>query len=336
MLNKTWIARWAVAAGCATLMTLPALADEVSPRVEVQRLVIRRDGPRLTLTAQEQPDESQRGERRREAIKLSDHWLGLECFPLDAALRSHLGLAEGEGLIIEQVVPDSPAAKAELKRYDVIVRAGAAAVKSLPDLMKAVDEAKENELALEIVRGGKLMTVKVVPAKRPERQDVLRRIPNQAREDLRGWMERFSQGHEEPFRYRFFGPGAVLPGSEHGLPKGLSVTITRAGGEPAKITVKKGEETWEISEKELDKLPIDVRPHVERMLGRGMLALPAPPGVPAPPAIVAPPAARRFEGSPDRQLKQMMDQLETLRKQMEELQRNLPQETKPPTNESRA
>src|SRR5687767_4116277 len=104
MLTRTWMFRLAAAAGCATV--LMALADEDAPRPVVRR---------LTLLSQQPAEEEADVERRRGPEGRSSHWLGLECFPIDAALRSHLGLAEGEGLIIEQVVPESPAAKAELK-----------------------------------------------------------------------------------------------------------------------------------------------------------------------------------------------------------------------------
>ena len=50
----------------------------------------------------------------------------------------------------------------------------------------------------------------------------------------------------------------------------MSVAITKEGNEPAKITVQRGNDKWEITEKDLDKLPADVRPFVEQMLGRGM------------------------------------------------------------------
>jgi hypothetical protein len=54
------------------------------------------------------------------------------------------------------------------------------------------------------------------------------------------------------------------------LPANMSVFISKEGDQPAKIVVKRGDQKWEVTEKELDKLPADVRPHVERMLGRGL------------------------------------------------------------------
>ena len=53
------------------------------------------------------------------------------------------------------------------------------------------------------------------------------------------------------------------------LPDDLSVSLTKKGSEPAKITVKKGDQTWEITDKELDKLPPDMRKQVEAAIGSG-------------------------------------------------------------------
>ena len=38
-------------------------------------------------------------------IKLGDYWLGVECRPVDDALRAQLGLPEDQGLVVENVVP---------------------------------------------------------------------------------------------------------------------------------------------------------------------------------------------------------------------------------------
>ena len=146
-------------------------------------------------------------------------------------------------------------------------------------------------------------------------------------------MERFGRG-EPPgeFRYRIFGPGVVLPG-ERGLPKDLSITVTRSGNEPARLTIKRGDERWEVSEDELDKLPPDIRAHAERMLGRPGLPVPGMPLGSAPLGVR--PEPRRPDGPAEKQLQEMMDQLDRLRRQMEELQKSFPRE-KPPAGETRA
>ena len=64
-------------------------------------------------------------------------------------------------------------------------------------------------------------------------------------------------------------PAAPRPAVEPQLPDNTSVVITREGDKPAKIVVKQGEQKWEITEDEINKLPESLRPAVEQMLGRG-------------------------------------------------------------------
>jgi hypothetical protein len=133
-------------------------------------------------------------------------------------------------------------------------------------------------LAVELFRGGKSQKVEVTPAKRPgESAETWEEhgAPPAGNdwEQMRKWIEKMHPGVEgqPPMRFRFFQPGVILPpapGAE-ALPENLSITVTRSGKQPAKITVNRGKDHWEVTEKELDKLPADVRPHVERLLGRG-------------------------------------------------------------------
>jgi hypothetical protein len=51
------------------------------------------------------------------------------------------------------------------------------------------------------------------------------------------------------------------------LPDNVTVVITKRGQEPAKIAVQEGDKKWEVTEKELDKLPKDVRLYVDQMIG---------------------------------------------------------------------
>ena len=98
---------------------------------------------------------------------------------------------------------------------------------------------------------------------------------------MQKWIERMNPGVEAdgqrpPMRFRFIHPGAIVSNDvlvPAPLPPNMSIGISKEGDQPAKIAVKRGDEKWEVTEKELDKLPADVRPHVERMLGRGPLAM---------------------------------------------------------------
>ena len=67
----------------------------------------------------------------------------------------------------------------------------------------------------------------------------------------------------------FVMPGFVLPDQAKDFPKDLEVTIIKKGDEPAKITVKRGDDQWEVDANSLDKLPEDIRPHVTADARRG-------------------------------------------------------------------
>jgi hypothetical protein len=279
----------------------------------------------------------QQGDEPGDAPRPSEYWIGLECYPADATLRAQLGLPNG-GLVVEQVVPDSPGDKAGMKQHDVLVSVGDMPLTGVPALVEAIEAAKDEPIELEVLRGGKSMTIKVTPGKRPEqRRFPGRYLPEQDLGELRRWMETLRRGEapRDGLRSRFFGPGAMLPpgGESQKLPKGLTITITRSGDEPAKITVKRGDESWEVTEEKLDELPEDIRPHVARMLGRPLAFLPRPDGPIVRGDRNAPPGPGRIERDMDRQMQEMNEQLERLRKQFEDLQRSLPRQPKKGDNE---
>jgi len=106
------------------------------------------------------------------------------------------------------------------------------------------------------------------------------------------------------------------------------IAVTKTGNEPARISVKKDGQTWEVTEKELDKLPPDIRPHVERMLGGTgpidieSLETPSPwfGGEPKEPRLPG-----RIRPDLQKQLEKQQQQLEKLQKQLEELKKSLEQ-----------
>jgi hypothetical protein len=73
----------------------------------------------------------------------------------------------------------------------------------------------------------------------------------------------------------FIAAGADLGRLE--LPENMTIKIERHGKEPAKIAVNRGDEKWEITEDQLENLPADLRPLVERSLGSGPWTMPLPP-----------------------------------------------------------
>ncbi|HEY5315170.1 MAG TPA: PDZ domain-containing protein, partial [Pirellulales bacterium] len=109
------------------------------------------------------PGDAQRGPS-------ADYWIGVQCSPIhDPALRAQLNLDRDQGgLLIEDVLPDSPAAKAGLKRFDVLLTVGDTRLRDMHSLQRAINRTAGGELKIELYRGGKQQAVTVKPAQRSE------------------------------------------------------------------------------------------------------------------------------------------------------------------------
>ncbi len=96
-----------------------------------------------------------RGDARRQ--------IGIGVTPLTKQLGDYFGIAEGKGLLIDNVRENSPAAKAGLKAGDIIVEADGKAVKAQIDLIRALGEKKDGDVSLTIIRDRNRQTVRVTP-----------------------------------------------------------------------------------------------------------------------------------------------------------------------------
>jgi len=202
-------------------------------------------------------------------------WLGIQAVSASDALKSHLRI--DSGLLVEHLVPDAPGAKAGIERHDVLLKYNEEALNGIPDLVDAVAEFKGEEATVQLIRAGKEMTLKLTPAERPEGSVARIAIPSgDSAKNLREWLRGFEQGDgDTPLRFQWIRPGFAIPGRierRMNLPEGMSICVTKENNGPAKIVVKKDGETWEATEDKLDELPEDVRPTVERFLGRGLSA----------------------------------------------------------------
>ncbi len=206
----------------------------------------------------------------------ADWWLGVQCRPVDDALRTQLGLAETEGLLIEKVVPDSPAQKVDLHRHDVLVIADGKPLGSPVDLIAVVNRKAGEALVLVYLRSGQKHEIKVTPQHRPDwaREAPPTAMTAQESQLLHKWLEQLQAGEPgTPLRFRFIHPGTILPPDAPTyppLPPNVSITITKRGSERAKVTVTRDDKKWEVAENELDKLPKDLAPYAKCMLGRGV------------------------------------------------------------------
>ena len=120
---------------------------------------------------------------------LALHWggayLGVELVNLNEPLRAHFGVPEGSGVLVSNVVDDSPAARAGVQVGDIITRFDGDDVTSSRKLTTMVRKAEAGHPAdLEIWRDGKVETVSTILDERP-------------RPDLRANYFSFLRGSED-------------------------------------------------------------------------------------------------------------------------------------------
>jgi membrane-associated protease RseP (regulator of RpoE activity) len=104
-----------------------------------------------------------------------EYWIGIPVAPVGDALRSHIRLSKGLGLVATAVIADSPAAKAGVQANDVLVKLGDKPLTTVEDLVAKIQENKDEPTTLEVIRGGMPRTLKITPQKRKlqERREVL-------------------------------------------------------------------------------------------------------------------------------------------------------------------
>lgn len=89
--------------------------------------------------------------------------IGVNATALTKQLGEYFGVQSGEGILLSFVRENSPAEKAGLKAGDIITEADGKAVKTNADLMRALNDKKEGDVSLTIVRDKNRQTVRVTP-----------------------------------------------------------------------------------------------------------------------------------------------------------------------------
>lgn len=93
--------------------------------------------------------------------KVERGWLGVVIQDLTPDLAKELGLKVTEGVLITEIIPDSPAAKAGLKEKDVIIKVNGKPVRNASELRSQILILKPGtEVELEIIRNGEKKIVK--------------------------------------------------------------------------------------------------------------------------------------------------------------------------------
>ncbi len=95
-------------------------------------------------------------------------FLGVSIQGIDKMTAEALGLKDAKGALVASVTPDSPAEKAGIQPYDIIVEFNGKEVKTSSDLVRMVGDLGVGQKArVVLLRNGKRKTVTVVTAERP-------------------------------------------------------------------------------------------------------------------------------------------------------------------------
>lgn len=106
------------------------------------------------------------GEDDQVKVELPDVWIGVRLAPVPAPLAAHLGR---DGLMVANVIENSPADDAGVERYDVIVSFDGEPIDDGEQLVDAVVENGAGKPTdLEVIRGGQKTVLQITPAARPE------------------------------------------------------------------------------------------------------------------------------------------------------------------------
>jgi C-terminal processing protease CtpA/Prc len=96
----------------------------------------------------------------------TEYYIGVSLEPVDDAFRAQLRLPADQGVIISDVVSGSPAEKAGVKKYDIVLELGGKPVANPDALASQVQTVKDTPTTLKLLRGGKPMTLQVTGAVR--------------------------------------------------------------------------------------------------------------------------------------------------------------------------
>jgi C-terminal processing protease CtpA/Prc len=93
---------------------------------------------------------------------VTEQHLGLTLSPVGGALRQQLGLAKDQGLLVEQVMAESPASRAGLRQFDILIQVNGQPVKSSTTAFRKTltDMAPGAEVEVVVLRQGKQETLK--------------------------------------------------------------------------------------------------------------------------------------------------------------------------------
>lgn len=225
----------------------------------------------------------------------SGYWLGVVCAELKKAELKKFGVSHG--LLVEEVIPNSPAAAAGMKVGDLLMSFGDTELKRINQLIELVVQPSDKRAALRVVRDGEEKQLKVLLAKRPSDVTAVVSTPAEAptsekrpaetvaaapkttkseelndrekskllmdaaRRALANLKEVKAQEDAEEERRN----SEKLSGN---IPEGLEAVVGQAAGGSSFGNVRYQGGAWRVTRATVDHLPEEIRDHVEHLFDK--------------------------------------------------------------------
>jgi membrane-associated protease RseP (regulator of RpoE activity) len=135
----------------------------------------------------------------------ADYYIGMMVDTPEDALRAHLGLPEGKGLIATRIVGGSPAEKAGVMTHDILLELGGKPIDSTETLIAQVQAAKDKPTPLKLLRASKPLTIEITPERRVAQEDSHRETLRLWTLGVRAHPDMFRQVQRHPERWNALG-----------------------------------------------------------------------------------------------------------------------------------
>ncbi|MBA2113023.1 PDZ domain-containing protein [Bremerella alba] len=294
------------------------------------------------VTADEAPQAEAEAEAKQEKPSAKKYWLGVQLTPTPEILKKHVERLKDGGAMVAGVAPESPAEKAGLKAGDHVLKVNEVTIASPEQMVDLVRKNEAKPLTVRVLRGLEIESFTVEPEETPD--NMLSAMP-----PVGVVPEEPKLAAQPDARFRFFGPGQVVPPQVRlgmmgeDLPQNLLIRVEKQGDGPANLHIERDGKSWDVTEESIDELPEDLRPVAKRYLAQGAGGNIIISGQDVPFVELQEmmkdmgrqglPGDANFEQRMQQEMKQMHEMIRKMHQRMERIQGAPPAAEKPADNE---
>ncbi|MFQ6607867.1 MAG: S1C family serine protease [Fidelibacterota bacterium] len=145
------------------------------------------------------------GKRKHHMAMMKHHrgsWLGVYLQPLTEQLRDYFRVKDDSGVLVSEVVEDSPAEKAGIEAGDVIIAVGENKISNQDDVVKSIFAREEgDEVEITIIRKGRQKTLTATLSSRevnfPEKLFMFKPGREEHNGEMMKWLPSFGERHDD-------------------------------------------------------------------------------------------------------------------------------------------